>query len=261
MLSRKWGWVMAALVGTGAGAQAQTYEQTDQGIWPTGTKGTKTWPREIPNSFSKAPNWTFPEGGDVPPDNLFERIKCPDGSAKEPITKFFSARWETSRWHPPEYAFDKYTVSRWSSWDKNANWLTADLNGEKTVKRVYLLWETAYGKDYDIKIGNDTASLTVAKQVRGGNGMADVHEVEGKGKYLQMWGVAGGSGYGYSLYELTICTTEGGTSIQPKQKSWGLMMGKDGLPQGVRAVDATGKAVGGGRKLPYSNLFVVPDAR
>ena len=64
---------------------------------------------------------------------------------------------------------------------------------------------------------------------------------------------------------MTVCATSGGTSINPASKSgagksWGLVLGKDGLPQGVRAFDATGKAVGASRKMPFTNVYVMPEA-
>ena len=263
--------------------------QTDEDIWPAGAKGVKTWPRDYPNDWSKAPNWTFPEGGDVPPDDLFERIKCPSGTSKLTIQKAYSTAWELSRWHPPQYAFDKYNVSRWSSNDANHRWFVADLGSPKTIKSVYLIWETAFATAYDLKVTNqevlvsapkndsDTAVVkfngagiwTTIKQVTGGNGKADVVEVEGEGRFLQMYATAAGSPYGYSFFECTICGAEPGTGLNSKAmrseriKSWSLVVNPGGLPQGVRAYDVSGKSLtqAPGRKLPFANIYIERDAR
>lgn len=233
------------------------HAQTEDEVWPKGVNGPKTWPPELDNPFWKSTH-KYPEGGDPPPVDLFTRAKCPVGTAKARIRSANSAKWETSRWHPPEYAFDEYTMSRWSSWDKEAKWIAADLGSDKAVKRVYLVWETAYGKDYDIETSRDSVAWTAAKQVRGGNGQADVVDLDASGRYIRMMGVAGGSGYGYSLYEFTICAVEGASSVAPPgrvaagKKGWVVVLGADGFPQGVRfagdrAFDVTGKALGGFR--------------
>lgn len=80
----------------------------------------------------------------------------------------------------------------------------AELRG--LVAQVFLIWEVAYGKDYDIQFSDDNANWTTVKEVRGGNGQADVVELAGKGRHIRMQGVATGNpNYGYSLYEFTIC--------------------------------------------------------
>lgn len=229
-----------------AGAQALT----DEEVWPTGVNGPRKWPPELANNFSTPANgYKYPEGGEPPPLDLHQRIKCPEGTSRQKITRFGSARWETSRHHPPIYAFDEWSVSRWSSWDKNAKHIWADLGSEKTVKRVVLVWETAYGKDYDIQVGKDTSTWTTAKAYRGGNGQADVVDMEGTGRYVQMMGVMGGSTYGYSLYEFSICATGAPTGLRrtgeaaspAKGRKWVLAVTPGGLPLGVRAYDASGR--------------------
>jgi hypothetical protein len=237
--------------------------QTELEVWPTGDNGPMVWPPELSNPWWDAQK-KYPEGGAPPPLDMFSRIKC-EGGTKVAVKSTNSAPWEQSRWHPPEYAFDKYTVSRWSSNSAAEKWLAADMGSEKTVNRVYLIWETAYGKDYDIQFSKDSIAWTTAKQVRGGNGQADVVDLEGKGRFIRMMGVATGSPYGYSLYEFTICSTDGATPLKrpaagrASEKGWSLVLDSRGLPQGARAFDLTGKAAAAGaRKLPYSNIVVAP---
>lgn len=221
--------------------------QTDLDVWPTGTNGPKVWPPELTNPWSNAgTNYVYPEGGNPPPINLMtERIKCKSGTKVRPKT-FNSAPWETSRHHPPIYAFDEWAVSRWSSNNSNERWLAADLGSTMTINQVFLIWETAYGKDYDIQFSADSIAWTTAKEVRGGNGQADVVDLTGTGRYIRMWGVAAGSAYGYSLYEFTICR-EGSTSTREVamardgKRGWTLALDGRGLPQGLKAVDAAGR--------------------
>jgi hypothetical protein len=246
----------------GAGASSAR-AQMELEVWPTGVNGPQTWPPELHNPWWDAEK-KYPEGGQPPPVDLFERIKCTDGS-KVKIKSTNSAPWEQSRWHPPEYAFDAYTMSRWSSNSSNEKWLAADMGSAKNINRVYLVWETAYGKDYDIQLSNDSVAWNTAKQVRGGNGQADVVDLTGNGRYIRMMGVATGSPYGYSLYEFTIC--EAGATSLPSQgsgaakarkagKGWTVDMGAGGMPKGIkglRGVDLNGKSGSGanrGRVIP-----------
>jgi hypothetical protein len=238
--------------------------QTENDVWPKGVNGPRVWPHEVTNSFSNAGSgWKYPEGGEPPPTDLFQRAKCPDGTAKIHPKNVNSAKWETSRWHPPQYAFDDFTMTRWSSWDKNANWIAADLGSAMTVKRVYLVWETAYGKDYDIQVSDDSVKWTAGKEVRGGNGQADVVDLDAHGRYIQMMGINGGSTYGYSLYEFTICAQASGTASRKQasraaSRRWGLSLNKDGLPQGVRAFDMAGKTLSGSRPAAFSSVYILP---
>lgn len=214
--------------------------QTELEVWPTGVDGPMVWPPELSNPWWDAEK-KYPEGGKPPPLDLFDRIKCTNGS-KVKIKSTNSAPWEQSRWHPPEYAFDAYTMSRWSSNNANERWLAADMGSEKTLNRVYVIWETAYGKDYDIQVSADSVAWTTAKQVRGGNGQADVIDLNAKGRYVRMWGVATGSPYGYSIYEFTLCAAEA-TGIRSGRKGPGLAFGPGGLPMGLRNVRADGRTL------------------
>ncbi len=200
----------AGSAGSGAGGQPTGIALTDEQVWPSGVNGPMTWPPELDNPWYSANKNNsvggYPEGGPPPPlDLLAERIKCKSGAKVRP-TAYASAPWEQSRWHPPEYAFDEYSVSRWSSNGAADNWVSADLGSTKTVSQVFLIWEVAYGKDYDLQFSDDNANWTTAKEVRNGNGQADVIELVGTGRYIRMMGVATGTpAYGYSLYEFTIC--------------------------------------------------------
>jgi hypothetical protein len=223
-----------------------TLAQTDLEVWPTGVNGPQVWPPDLHNPWWDAEK-KYPEGGAPPPVDLFNRIKCVDG-AKVKIKSANSAPWENSRWHPPEYAFDTYTMSRWSSNGANDKWLAADMGESKTITKVYLVWETAYGKDYDIQVSNDSVTWTTAKAVRGGNGQADAIDVDGKGRYIRMMGVATGSPYGYSIYEFTICSAGSTAGIsspfRPNKISKGIIVNMDGQgwPMGIRIFDISGKA-------------------
>jgi hypothetical protein len=86
---------------------------------------------------------------------------------------------------------------------------------------------------------------------------ADVVDFEGRGRYIQMMGVAGGSSYGYSLYEFAICS-ESGPSALRRGSGVGLAMGPDGQPLGMHGVDALGRRPAGTKAPTVRILPVTP---
>jgi hypothetical protein len=151
-------------------------------------------------------NGVFPIGSCPPPEDL--NRNC-GGNSKIAIKAATAQTWENGYWHPPEYAFDQYLMTRWSSHTMVTSWLQLDLGTEQTFRRIYLAWELAHGSDYDIVTSNDGMTWTMLKQVRGGNGFQDILDVEGKARYVRMNGVKRGNvgegPYGYSLFDVTIC--------------------------------------------------------
>lgn len=95
--------------------------------------------------------------------------------------------------------------TRWSSARTDAEWLRVDLGATYNVNRVKLSWEAALGKDYVVEIAPDTVHWTPLKTVTGNTGKEnDWTGLAGTGRYVRLRGVARGTGYGYSLYELEV---------------------------------------------------------
>jgi hypothetical protein len=213
-------------------------------------------------------NGKFPPGSCPPPLDLMSKMTCDDCKKIDTI-KASSSKWETGYWHPPEYAFDEYISTRWSSWDGNNVWLIADLGRTMKIKRAYLVWEAAFGESYNLLVSADSSNWTTVKEVRGSDGLVDVVEMDLEGRYLKFVGVKTGTSYGYSLFEFTICAKEMATAMHrnmPMQnvsapaRDWSLVMDARGIPLGIRAYDVMGKAidVSQGRKLPRANIYIVP---
>ena len=66
------------------------------------------------------------------------------------------------------------------------------------------MWESAFAKGYRIQTSNDGSSWTTATEVTNGDGNVDTLNVNGSARYVRVQGVARGTGYGYSLYELGV---------------------------------------------------------
>jgi len=114
---------------------------------------------------------------------------------------------------PVANAFDNSNDSRWGSTPNlNAASLAVDLRGAATISRVYLIWETAYGKNFTIEVSDDAVTWTIVKTVT--NNTLHFNEflfsTPVAGRYVRMNGTARGNtgpDYGFSLYEFQVTGT------------------------------------------------------
>ena len=106
-------------------------------------------------------------------------------------------------------AFDNDNSTRWSSSFADNQWVYVDLQGQGSIQKVYLSWETAYGKDFRIEVSNDASTWKTVSTVTGNT--LHYNEISFSpavsGRYVRMYGVARGTGYGFSLYEFQVYGT------------------------------------------------------
>jgi hypothetical protein len=111
----------------------------------------------------------------------------------------------SSNIRPAENAIDESMSTRWESDYSDPQWLMLDMGGEISFAAVELYWEAAYGKSYDIDISDDGETWTTAYSETNGSGGVEVIDLSGSsGRYIRMYGVERGSGYGYSLFEFKV---------------------------------------------------------
>ena len=116
---------------------------------------------------------------------------------------------------PAAAAVDGNYGTRWSSARTDNAWLRVDLGASYSVNRVKLTWEGALGKDYVVEIAPDTVNWTPLKTVTGNTALKNEWTgLAGTGRYVRLRGVARGTGYGYSLYELEVYGTAAGTNAR-----------------------------------------------
>ena len=108
-------------------------------------------------------------------------------------------------------AFDGNNTSRWGSIYSDNQWLYVDLGRPANITQVNLIWETAYGKNFHIDVSDDATTWTPIKTLT--NNTVHVNElaVTATGRYVRMYGVTRGTGYGFSLYEFQV----NGSFVQP----------------------------------------------
>ena len=105
----------------------------------------------------------------------------------------------------PDKAVDANSSTRWGSSFSDNQWIKVDLGSVQTVARVILRWESAYGRSYRIEVSNDNSTWRTVWSTTTGNGGTDNAAFAATtARYVRMAGVARGTSYGYSLYELEI---------------------------------------------------------
>ncbi|GII80865.1 penicillin acylase [Sphaerisporangium rufum] len=105
--------------------------------------------------------------------------------------------------YPAANAVDGDPATRWSSNRSDDQWLRVDLGAARTVARVVLRWEAAYGKAYEVQTSADGSNwTTVYATATGDGGVDNVTFAPVSARYVRMRGITRGTSYGYSLYEL-----------------------------------------------------------
>ncbi|WP_127501710.1 discoidin domain-containing protein [Actinoplanes solisilvae] len=121
----------------------------------------------------------------------------------------------------PDKAFDNDPASRWATSSTTGwvdpGWISVDLGATAQISQVVLQWDPAFGRAYQIQVSADNANWTPIFSTTTGDGLKDVINATGTGRYVRLYGTARGSAYGYSLWEFSIYGT-GGAPVNPPAK-------------------------------------------
>lgn len=98
-------------------------------------------------------------------------------------------------------AVDGNPSTRWSSSFSDPQTFTVDLGAPAEIERVVLLWESAYGREYDLLTSLDGISWNEAAHRVDGDGGADTLSFSADARYLRLSCLRRGTQWGYSLYE------------------------------------------------------------
>jgi glucose/arabinose dehydrogenase len=105
-------------------------------------------------------------------------------------------------------AVDGNPATRWSSAYKSPQWIRVDLGSAKSVGRVLLRWEKAYGKVYQVQVsGNASTWTTVYSTQSGDGGIDNLTFTPRTARYVRMYGTTRATSWGYSLWELAVYST------------------------------------------------------
>ncbi len=119
----------------------------------------------------------------------------------------------------PDKAFDNDPASRWATSSTNGwvdpGWISVDLGATAQISQVVLQWDPAYARAYQLQVSSDNANWTTFYSTTTGDGLKDVVDATGTGRYVRMYGTARGGPYGYSLWEFSIYGTGGNPTAPP----------------------------------------------
>ncbi|MFY1674567.1 discoidin domain-containing protein [Plantactinospora sp. WMMB334] len=118
----------------------------------------------------------------------------------------------------PDKAFDHDPASRWATSSTTGwvdpGWISVDLGATAQISQVVLQWDPAYATAYQIQVSSNGSSWSSIFSTTSGDGLKDVINATGTGRYVRMYGTARGGPYGYSLWEFSIYGT-GGAPVAP----------------------------------------------
>ena len=108
-------------------------------------------------------------------------------------------------------ANDGNNGTRWESASSDDQWWLCKMAEENEFNTVQILWEGAYAKSFKLEVSNDSAAWTeIAKiedqQLAGFPYLQTIAVGDQKAKYLRFVGIARGTNYGYSFWELRAFT-------------------------------------------------------
>ena len=100
-------------------------------------------------------------------------------------------------------AVDGDRTTRWSSAYADPQNIVVDLGASYRLNRFSIVWENAYGRDYQIQVSPDNVNWTTALTITNNT---DLHtnypNLNVTGRYVKVLGTARGTAYGYSIREL-----------------------------------------------------------
>ncbi|GIE82088.1 hypothetical protein Aph02nite_80380 [Actinoplanes philippinensis] len=119
----------------------------------------------------------------------------------------------------PDKAFDNDPASRWATSSTNGwvdpGWISVDLGATAQISQVVLQWDPAYARSYQLQVSPDNVNWTTFYSTTTGDGLKDVVNATGTGRYVRMYGTARSSAYGYSLWEFSVYGTGGNPTAPP----------------------------------------------
>ncbi|KUP24937.1 polysaccharide lyase family 8 super-sandwich domain-containing protein [Paenibacillus sp. DMB5] len=105
----------------------------------------------------------------------------------------------------PGNAVDGSMTSRWGSNYSDPQWIYVDLGSSQSIAKVMLHWESAYGKEYEIRVSDNTQDWKTVYSTATGDGETDEISFDPvNARYVQMYGLKRATTYGYSLWEFKV---------------------------------------------------------
>jgi CxxC motif-containing protein (DUF1111 family) len=105
------------------------------------------------------------------------------------------------------YAIDGKGSTRWGSVAEDGAWIQFDFGAKTPIGYIKLQWENAYGKEYKLQVSDNGENWTDARYVSGAKGgTEEFFNLNINARFIRLQGVARGTNYGYSLFEVEFKT-------------------------------------------------------
>ncbi|MCD4692731.1 MAG: discoidin domain-containing protein [Calditrichales bacterium] len=102
-------------------------------------------------------------------------------------------------------AFDGRMDTRWSSEEKDPQWVWIDLGKPAKLQKITMRWEAAYGKEYEIFVSGDNKNWTSVFKESNSDGGEDVMTFDNlETRYLKIDFIQRGTQWGYSIWEMEL---------------------------------------------------------
>ena len=101
-------------------------------------------------------------------------------------------------------AVDSDLTTRWASGRTDNQWLDVDLGAMYNLTGMRLHWESAYGKNFQIRVSSDGSNWRTAHTTVNGTGGVDNINLNTTARYVRMQGVERGTSWGYSLWQMDV---------------------------------------------------------
>ena len=106
---------------------------------------------------------------------------------------------------PPSNAVDGNPDTRWSSNFFDPQWIMVDLGKPRRIMTVRLVWEKAFGREYEIQVSDDAKQWTrIHYTATGRGGIETIKRLNARARYVRYHGTARGSNFGHSLIEFEV---------------------------------------------------------
>ncbi|QGV77187.1 discoidin domain-containing protein [Streptomyces ficellus] len=134
-----------------------------------------------------------------------ERHRPAASLAAGAATSASSSEWNPFTSYAPGRAVDGDLRTRWASHWSDQQWLRIDLGAPRTVGRVTLDWERAYGRAYRIEVSADGEDWRTVWSTTAGDGGLDTARFPAvPARFVRVTGLERGTGWGYSLREVGV---------------------------------------------------------
>jgi hypothetical protein len=154
---------------------------------------------------------------------------------------------------------DTDPATRWSSAFSDPQWVQVDLGKTYNLNHVSLNWEASAASSYQIQTSTDGTNWATAATKTGSTSEHQDLAVTGSARYVRVNGTARQSQYGYSLYDLKVWSTDGGSTTPPPPTQTLLSQGHPATASSTENGSFTApNAVDGNTGTRWSSAFSDP---